>query len=455
MGWSIFVDHIRLTHFDVVARLCAATFPTYIVGGAVRDLFDGIDAQDVDIVTQATPQQIEELFPDCEVKTVGRSFGVVLVDGFEVATFRHDRYEVLGAKNCIVTYANTIHEDLSRRDLTVNALALCELTGELVDDFQGMEDLKNRTIRFVGDPYQRIQEDPNRILRAARFLAKLEGVFDPATLIALRRSAHLVATAVAKERIYGEIMKAMKLHHPSLFWGALHLIGALPYILPELGDAVDHCHGKWHQEDIWTHMMIAGDWVSPKYPLVRLAAFLHDIGKPASFQQNSEGTFHDHDIIGADILYDRLSDLKFPHEQRDTIVNLVRTHMLGHFNDGTTPKSLRRLRKNLLDHGVNGKDWLRVRIADHAASIRKEPFTLREIRNRLGYLGFAPSDTEPSAISVKDLAIGGGELMEALGLSPGPIVGQLQKALLEYVIDHGNPVNHRDELLKVARGLLP
>lgn len=142
----------------IIERLCQHGYETYVVGGAVRGMFTGKDPVDVDIVTSATPDEIEVLFEGYPVKTVGKAFGVVLVGGYEVATFRRDRYQGLDDKACEVTFAGSIEEDLSRRDLTINAMALCDLSGDLIDPFHGRDDLNERTIRFVGDPKERIYD---------------------------------------------------------------------------------------------------------------------------------------------------------------------------------------------------------------------------------------------------------------------------------------------------------
>jgi len=143
----------NLNHNDIINRLCASGFPTFLVGGAVRDFFDNKEPHDFDIVTKATPDEIAAVFNESKVNTVGASFGVTLVEGFEVATFRLDRFpNGNGSKNCVPIFAENVHEDLSRRDLTVNALALCPISGDLVDNHGGLSDLSQRLVRFVGDP---------------------------------------------------------------------------------------------------------------------------------------------------------------------------------------------------------------------------------------------------------------------------------------------------------------
>lgn len=438
-------------HNKIIQKLCQAGFETYLVGGAVRDLFDGKTPQDFDVVTKATPFEIEAVFQGERVDTVGKSFGVTIVNSIEVATFRTDHYpEANGAANCVAKFAETLEDDLSRRDFTINALALCPVTGNVVDNFNGRTDLANRTIRFVGDADQRIKEDPNRIVRACRFVAKLEGRFAIDTLFALRRNAHLVNTHVEPDRIMKEVMKAMELEQPSLFFAALHVIGALKYVFPELDKCVGHNHGKHHRETVWEHVMLAGDSVSPRFPLVRLAAFLHDVGKPSSWAFHHDGSFVGHEMVGAAIVDADLRMLRFSTADREKVVNLVKVHMLG-ATPGMTPKAVRRFRKTLNDLNLTPQEFLRLRIADRKSNLNKNRFTFGDIRYRR--LVFVDVE-QPLPFNVNSLALKGGQLIDLLGLTPGPVVGLLQKHLLDFVIENGPEFNSAELLETEARSFL-
>lgn len=439
-----------LNHNDIIETLNSKGFSTYLVGGAVRDIFTGNTPHDFDIVTQATPTQIQEVFQGFVVNTVGKSFGVTLVEGFEVATFRVDAFpEGYGAKNCKPVFADSIHSDVSRRDLSVNALALCTITGDLIDNHNGLNDLREGTIRFVGNADQRIAEDPNRIIRACRFLAKLNGTFATDTLEALRRNVHLVKTHVDVERISIEILKAMEVPQPSLFFSALHLIGALEIIFPGFEKSINHTHGLYHKENVWEHMMLAGDKVSAKFPLVRLAAFLHDVGKPMSFAHNNDNTFVGHEVSGADVVNKWLTDLRFSNEARLFVVGLVRSHMWGGSND-MSPKAMRRLLFRLNELGVDSRSWLRLRIADRSANLLKNPFTFTDISERMFKVGIFNGYGVVSTFSVNSLVLKGGELIKRFMLIPGPIVSSLQKHLLEFVIENGFEYNTEEALHEEA-----
>jgi len=439
-----------MDHNKIIQKLCKAGFQSYLVGGAVRDFFAGQEPHDFDITTKATPEDIAKVFSGFRVDLVGKAFGVSLVEGFEVATFRVDSYpEQNGAKNCIPHFANTIEEDLSRRDLTINALALCPISGECVDLFNGVNDLKNGIIRFVGNADERIAEDPCRILRACRFLSKLQGTFDVDTLQALQRNVHRVAS-IDVERIADEVRKAMETPQPSIFFSALQVIGALDIIFPGFGAAVDHPHGNHHLETVWEHSLLAGDAVSSRFPLVRLAAFLHDAGKPYCYKRNADGTFSGHEAAGRDQVASWLKRLKFSNQDRETVVNLVYTHMIGGYKS-MSPKAVRKFRKTLADLNVNPSDWIRIRIADRNANISKDTFTISEIRGLLSL--FDDTGVEP-VFNVNSLALKGGDIIRIFNLQPSKIVGDIQKHLLEFVVEEGFEFNTVEVLTVEAERFL-
>jgi tRNA nucleotidyltransferase (CCA-adding enzyme) len=435
-----------MTIADIIKRLCDAGHHAYITGGAVRDVLAGLPAKDEDIVTDATPEELQVLFPDYKVVTVGKSFGVTLIDGIEVATFRTDKYAGLDARKCLVEFVNSLEEDLSRRDLTINAMAFCEQSGDIIDPHDGQGDLKKKVIRFVGDPVDRIYEDPNRIIRACRFLAKIEGSFDCTTFEALSSHATFVRDNIAKERIRLEILKALELPKPSLFFMALFDIGALQYIFPSLVPCAAHIHGKHHREDVFTHCMICGDHISPKRPLLRLAGYLHDAGKPVS--HTADGKFIGHELESANLANAELRKLRFSTDEVEKVVNLILCHMLSIHDKTRTvvgKKAFRRFLAKLNEHEVSFDDFVRLRVADRKANLAKDDFTFREIRGiRRQYITVI---NDKPAFSVRDLAIDGKDVKDTLHISPGPEIGRYLRSLFEFVLEHGPEVNNREDLL--------
>lgn len=418
-----------MDHIDIVRRLCDNNCSTYLVGGGIRDMLLGKDPDDFDVVTEATPDKVMELFKDCNVKQVGKSFGVILVEGYEVATFRYDRYK---ESKCIVSFADNIHEDLKRRDLTVNAMAFCELTGELIDDHGGVEDLNRRIIKFVGDPDTRIEEDPCRILRACRFLAKINGTFEYNTYKALKRNAFKYK--IAPERIRLEILKAMKIGEASKFFKALHSIGMLRDIFPSLESCWKHEHGEHHKEDIFDHCMYAGDAISTDDPILKLTGYLHDVGKPMSFNQ---GKFILHEVIGRDLLLRDLKKLTFSTDEINRICGLVRLHMNS--INKMTPKAIRKLLKKFDEEGVKIDDFMVLRKADRKANIAREDFTPEEWDIMESQLRQEIHEERP--FNIHSLAFKGGDIIKEFKLKPGPIISKLQEKMMDYVIEYGQEYN--------------
>ena len=426
---------------EIIGKLCECGFDTYIVGGAVRDLLRGVNPKDEDIVTAATPDQVLEIFKDQKTKEVGKSFKVVLIDGIEVATFRTDRYNGLNSKDVETSIVNSIEEDLSRRDFSINSMALCQYTGEVIDSFHGREDLKNKVIRFTGNPETRIYEDPNRILRACRFLASIGGTFEEKTKEALKKYSYLVKDNISKERISIEIFKALSIKNTSIFFRALHEIDALKYIFPSMNLCFGLDHGKFHIEDVGSHLMVCGDNISSKCSLIKLAGYLHDVGK-LKFEVDSDNIIHfkQHEIYSYVFIRKELHDLKFPNRYIDYISNLSLLHMRVF----ESPKAIRRLLKDCEERNVGMKDIIRLRLADRKANMRRESFLVSDVKKMINDIENVKDERPPNKF--RDLNINGNEIIELTGLKPGPEVGEILKHLLDLVID--DPELNENEILK-------
>lgn len=431
-----------MDHLDIVKRLCDNDFDTYMVGGGVRDALAGLDPDDFDIVTEATPDKVLELFFDCNVKQVGKSFGVMLVEGYEVATFRHDRYK---DSKCIVSFANNIHEDLCRRDFTINSMAYCELTGQLIDNHGGKEDLENRIIKFVGKPLTRIEEDPNRMIRACRFLAKIDGTFDVDTIVALRKNVKKYK--IAPERIRLEILKAMKIPKASLFFQSLHLIGMLEQIFPSLNDCWNHEHGPHHIENVFDHCMYTGDSISTYDPILKLTGYLHDVGKPKSFKDNK---FVYHEKEGELLLIDELKKLTFSNDEIEKITNLTRLHMNP--VQRLSPKSIRKLLKKFDERNVVIEDFIRLRMADRKANLARQSFKISEWKEM--YKALKNGVKEELPFNAHSLAYSGGEIIHDFNLDPSSLIGKIQNFLLGIIIEHGIEYNKKEILKKYVKQYL-
>ena len=416
----------------MIQRLSQAGWEVYIVGGAVRDFLCGLKSPDYDLVTNAPLNAIKKLFQDRKVVVVGVNFSVCLVDQIEIASFRR---------------ADTLAGDLGARDLTINTLAFSPLNGQIVDLYGGVQDLKNKLIRLTGNPQDRIREDACRIVRAARFLAKLEGTFEPQTLKAMQDHAYLVKTLIAPERLRLEILKVMSYRRPSLFFDALHRIGILKDIFPGLTATYGHDGGPHHGEKIDMHLKLTGDFLPARKPLLRLAGYLHDIGKPVVAQKKDNRlVFYDHARQGAEMAEAELRTLKFSLQEIFYLKALIQHHMRSS-EETKKPATLRRMLRIFQKDGITWKDWLQLKIADHKANLKKkkmDPNLIKIISLRF-YRQLRPK-TE-IVLRIKELAVNGRDIMQTLKTGPGPGIGQILQSLLEDVIDDPD-LNTREVLLK-------
>ena len=433
----------------IIEMLLNNKYEAYIVGGAVRDYLLGTKAYDIDIVTSALPDMIEKLFKNHKIKKVGKSFGVILVDDIEVATFRHDKYTGLNDKNVQVKYVKTLKEDLSRRDFTINAMAYDTTKRKIIDYFNGQSDLQRGIIRFVGNPHKRIYEDPNRIVRACRFYSKLNGKFAKSTKDALIEHGNYVKKYVSPERIRLEILKAMKIRKASVFFRSLHEIGVLKFIFPSLDACVNHPHGPHHIEDIFEHNMMCGDAVSPHYPLLKLVGYLHDVGKPISCKINpktNDFTFIGHTKTGAKILTQELENLKFSNREIEYITSLVFLHMRD--INSSHPKSIRKVLVYLNKVEIDYIDLVRLKLADVKANMKVGIQKVSDIKSML--IGIKTEIDRKPPKKFGDLALNGHDVMRITNLNPSPKIGEILNFLFDKVIEEPK-LNTKEQLTKIIK----
>lgn len=422
----------------ILDTLQKKNYKAYIVGGAVRDILLKRIPNDVDILTHASLEEIQSLFSGRKVKIVGRIFPVCMVDGIEISTSR--------APFATDSFPES---DLSGRDFTINAMAFDPVTKQVIDPFNGKKDLHNAVIRFTEDPRKRIQEDPLRIIRACRFAAMIEGEFSRSSLDAVLACKDLLDGPIAKERIRNEVIKALGLEKPSLFFKALHRIGVLSKIFPSL----DRCHGfdggPHHGETVFEHCLLVGDELPRALPTLRLAGFLHDAGKvDAAKIKAGELTFAGHEAFTHNVIHD-LTKLRFPVKDITYIESLIKSHMRP-LKDQTTPRAVRRLLAMLDKYGLDYRDFMRMRIADKRGNLAKQPYTLSQIRVRLKKL--YDEMNRPSVFQLNQLEITGNDIIRLKGIKPGPIVGKIKESLFEKVLDDPELNNH-DELKRLCLSL--
>lgn len=419
----------------IIDKLHGAGFEAYIVGGCVRDFLLGKEPKDWDITTNAKPEEIQKVFPgsfyENKFLTVTAKTGSQdpKLSEIEITTYRSEAGYTDKRHPDQVQFAKTLEEDLSRRDFTVNAMALDE-NGKIIDIYNGKSDLKNKIIRTVGNADERFNEDALRMLRAVRFACTLGFGIEEKTKTAIKKNS-IWLEAVSQERIRDEFIKIIMGNNPVEGIEHLRELNLLKYVLPELLDAYGVLQNKHHTYDCYWHLLKALEFSAKKnFNLdVRLASLLHDIGKPKTkMGQGQEATFYNHEIVGAKIAFRILNRLKFSKKEIEKIVKLVRHHLFYYNVGEVTESSVRRLIRQV---GLeNMDDLLKVRMADRIGSNvpKAEPYKLRHLKYVIEKVSGDP-------ISAKMLKVNGQDIMEILQIKPGPKVGQILDVLLGLVIE--------------------
>jgi tRNA nucleotidyltransferase/poly(A) polymerase len=427
----------------IARRLEEAGFSTWAVGGAVRDSLAGRrHTGDWDLTTAARPGDVRRLFR--RTVPVGIEHGTVGVIGkdgrmYEVTTFRRD-VETDG-RHAKVSFSDTVEEDLTRRDFTMNAVAWHPLTGEVRDPHGGMDDLRRGVLRTVGEPSERFREDRLRVLRALRFAGRFGMRIDPATWDACRAVAPDLPR-LSPERVREELLKLLReVERPSASLRLYQQCGALASLYPEL----ERCVGTPDDagEDVWAHLLRTADELPRTRAPLRLAALLHDVGKPL-VERAPDGSFPRHAEAGAAAARELLRRIRCSNAETDRVTHLVAQHAGVPTADAPRPEWRRWLRRVGPEHA---RDLLRLRIAACRARAAAAPGTVAFDRARLAAARRVMQERTPVAIG--DLAIGGAEL-RGLGLPPGPLYGEVLKWLLEQVTDDP-ALNERETLLGMVR----
>jgi tRNA nucleotidyltransferase (CCA-adding enzyme) len=426
---------------ELMRTLAGAGHAAYVVGGSLRDALLERRPADWDLTSDAPPERIRALFPR---STYENRFGTVVVHHraaqYEITTFRSDVSYSDHRHPDAVQFGSSIEEDLARRDFTVNAIAWGGPPGAervFVDPHGGRTDLERRLLRAVGDPDRRFEEDALRMLRAVRLAATLGFDVEPATLDAVRRHAPSAA-ALSGERIFGELTKLLAARRPSEGLDLAERTGILPVLSPDLGAQPGMPQNKVAGEDLWRHTLRTVD-ASPNRRVVRLAAFLHDIGKPATL---ADGHFIGHEAMGAELSRTLLVRLHAPRLIVEQVCHLVAQHMFSYepaWSDAAVRRFIRKVGPGSVD------DLLALRAADNAGSgLPRTAGNLAALRSRVR------RELEAGAVTGRaQLAVDGRDLIDELGLEPGPDLGRLLDDLTDRVVNEP-ALNHRAVLMELA-----
>lgn len=419
----------------------------WLVGGAVRNMVLHRPVNDWDVATDARAEDVARMFP--RVVPTGIKHGTVTVLwkglSIETTTFRVDGNYGDGRRPDKVAYTSDILEDLKRRDFTMNSLAYNLSTGELLDPHDGRRDLAAGIIRAIGDPVARFSEDGLRPLRAVRFASQLLYKIEDATLAAIPECMDNFRK-VSAERVRDELIKILLSSRPSYGLRLLEDTGLLSAILPELSKCRGVEQKGQHAFDVLDHSLLACDGAPARIEL-RLAALLHDIGKPESRAVGPDGvaTFYRHEALSARDAHAALRRLKFPNNVTDAVVHLIRHHMFA-YDDAWTDAAVRRFLSRTGPENL--EDLLALRLADAygTAGVPPDPRVVEPLRRRARDL-----IREEQALSLKDLKIDGNALAE-LGIPRGPAMGRVLKELLETVLDDPE-LNTPDRLKEIASNI--
>ncbi len=425
-----------------------AGFESYLVGGCVRDVLLQKEPKDWDITTNATPEQIQALFPETFYENDFGTVGVVYdtenprLKVIEITPYREEGKYSNARHPDEVKWASSLDHDLHRRDFTINALAYDIHTETLVDLHEGQKDIARRVIVTVGDPVARFGEDALRMLRAIRLASELDFALDSATAAGIATSAIQLAK-ISKERIRDELIRILESDRPMQAIYMAQKLGILAHMIPDLEDGLGIAQNQAHSFDVFEHSLRTLQHAADKkWSLeVRLAALLHDIGKPASRRWSNEKndwTFYGHDVIGARIAKKILSNLKFPKETIEIVTTLVRCHMFFSDPDKITLSAVRRIITRVGTPHI--KDLLNLRVCDRIGTGRpkEHPFRLRKYMSMV-------DEAMRDPISVNMLMIDGRKIIE-MGEQPGPRIGFVLHALLEEILD--DPSKNTAEFLE-------
>jgi poly(A) polymerase len=439
---------------DRLGRLFAeAGHQLYLVGGTVRDALLGHVGHDLDFTTSARPDVIERLLRTMTttIWTVGRDFGTIggQVDDHqvEITTFRADAYDAESRKP-VVKFGDSIEGDLVRRDFTVNAMAVSLPDHRFVDPYGGTDDLLERRMRTPSTPDVSFSDDPLRMLRAARFAARLGLVPNP-DLITVMTAHKQRLSIVSAERIRDEFAKLLLTDHPRVGLDLLVRTGLADVFIPELSALRLERDEHHRHKDVYVHSLIVLEQAidlekarGHQPDLInRLAALLHDIGKPRTrrFEAGGKVTFHHHDVVGAKLARKRLRELRFSNEEIDAVAKLIELHLRFHGyageagSDGVwTDSAVRRYVRDAGDqlerlHMLTRADCTTRNVAK-ATRLRR---AYEELEWRIDELA------KQEELNAMRPDLDGNQIMEILGIGPGREVGQAYKYLLDLRIDNG------------------
>jgi len=438
---------------EIYARLRKAGFEAYLVGGCVRDLLIDREPKDWDITTNAKPEEIQPLYEETFYENEYGTVGVVTqsedprLKVIEVTPYRTEGKYTNARHPDEVTWSDNLSDDLRRRDFTINAIAYDPESDTLIDEHGGEKDLKRKLVVSVGEPNDRFSEDALRMLRAVRIAAELDFAIDTKTAEGISKNSEKLSQ-ISHERVRDELVRILESDRPMQALFVAQKLGISKHIIPELEEGIGCAQNQAHSFDVFEHLLRALQHAADqKWPLdVRLAALLHDIGKPATRRWSDEKkdwTFYGHDMVSARMGKNILKNLRFPKEIIQKVESLIRWHMFFSDPDAITLSAVRRVITRVGTENI--QDLLNLRVCDRIGTGRPKshPFRLRKYMSMV-------DEAMRDPISVSMLKIDGTRIMDISGEKPGPRLGWVLHALLEEVLD--DPSRNTAEYLEKRAG---
>jgi tRNA nucleotidyltransferase (CCA-adding enzyme) len=449
----VMIKDIPSSVMAVCGTLHSYGYESYLVGGCVRDSMMGRVPNDWDVATNALPEKVMDIFAD-SIPT-GLKHGTVTVrpvsnddELIEVTTYRSDSTYSDGRRPDDVRFVTTIKEDLARRDFTINAMAFDPINEEFIDPFGGGFDLTDKVIVAVGDPVERFSEDGLRCLRAIRFGAQLGFKIEHNTFHAILPCIDTFAK-VSKERVSSELLKIFSCGSSTRIAVAITKLmqsGILDEIVPEFAYCINCEQNAYHAMDVADHTLaVVAHCGENANPVVTLAAFFHDIGKPPTrtiHPKRGDGQFLGHEDKSAEMTFDIMTRLKFSNEIRDSVCHLIRHHLVMYESKWSNASVRRWVKRVGLE---NVEPLLQLYRADILgkgnAKIKQDPKVCDELLERVRSL----SANGPIVTSTVDLAVNGNDIMTHFSIKPGTLVGNMLKYCLDQVLE--NPEANNKYLL--------
>lgn len=435
-------SHIPIEVIQVIENLEKAGFEAYLVGGCVRDLLFARKPRDWDITTNAKPEEIQSIFPKTVYENI---YGTVVVineetedetlRNIEVTPYRLESGYSNKRHPDQIKFSANLKNDLQRRDFTINALAINLSDGaikDIVDLYDGFQDLRKGLIRTVGEPLDRFNEDALRMIRAIRLSIELGFDIAESTFLAIQKLNSNIKD-ISVERIRDEFTKILMAKNPKKGIEMLHSSGLLIHFIPELEKCIGIEQNQAHKYDVWEHLLRSLQHAADKeWPLdIRLAALFHDISKPQTrkfSRETNQYTFYGHEVVGSRETRKILERLKFSRETTEKVTKLIRWHMF--FSD-TEQINLSAVRRMIVNVGrENIWDLMDLRICDRIGTGRPkaDPYRLRKYKAMV-------EEALRDPISLNMLKIDGVKIMEISKSGPGPKIGQVLHAIFNEILD--------------------